>query len=131
MSEPTTTKRPRFVSLTDTVRLPLSEGDWIEVRRSLSWGQRHDLINAYSQIHEDGTVSVDALKIAPAELRAYLTDWSFTEPATGDRVPINEQTIYALAEEAAVEIVEALRRHLNAQQAAAPKVESSAVPPSP
>jgi hypothetical protein len=108
-------KKPRFVFLTDTVRLPLSEGDWIEVRRSLSYGQTLDLLADTYRSADGGAPTFDAVRFPLAEMEAWLCGWSFTEPS-GDPVPVNAQTIRALDPATAQEIITAIRGHDSARR---------------
>ena len=62
----------------DVVRLPLSEGDTVDVKKTLNAGEYRQLI--YSQFKEapDGATLVpDHAKIGMAKLLAYVVGWSF------------------------------------------------------
>lgn len=70
----------RFVSI-DTVRLDLSNGDWIEVKRQLSYG---DIQSVASKTRGDFTAGELYL------VAAALLDWSLTD-AQGKRVAIESE----------------------------------------
>lgn len=59
----------RFVS-TESVRLDLSDGDWIEIKKELSYG---DMQSVASQTRGDFTASEINI------VAAYLLDWSFKD----------------------------------------------------
>lgn len=68
--------RYRFVD-PEIVRLPLSEGDWIDVKKILNAGEYRKLL--YEQFKDvDGEkVVIDHAKVGIAKLLAYLIGWSF------------------------------------------------------
>jgi hypothetical protein len=83
-----TDTRSRFI--TPAVdRLPLSGGDWIEVRRQLSAG---DQFEGYAiTFREDGSRAYELLGLA--EIYAHLVAWSFTRPGPeGDPIPVEIET---------------------------------------
>jgi hypothetical protein len=62
----------------DVVRLPLSDGDSVEVKKTLNAGEYRQLI--YSQFKEtpDGErVTLDHSKVGMAKLLAYIVGWTF------------------------------------------------------
>lgn len=103
----------RFAS-TETVRLDLSEGDWIEVKDELSYGERQVLMSVGVKrtgiTEETRAVEIDWSVINVADMAMWIVDWSFTDDA-GARVPVSEDSIRALSLEAATEVNEALKAH--------------------
>lgn len=73
-------KRLRFVR-PEVVRLSLSDGDWIEVKRTLTVGERRHILSraAKGGVSTDGkVVHLDANEMAFARVESWLVDWSFT-----------------------------------------------------
>jgi hypothetical protein len=73
-------KRLRFVT-PEVVRVALSDGDWIEIKRRLTVGERRRILSraASGGISSDGArVHVDAAEMAFARVEAWMLDWSFT-----------------------------------------------------
>lgn len=54
--------------------LPLSRGQWISVRRDLTWGEQQD---AFKRASVDG--AADALLYVTSTIVAYLIDWSLRD----------------------------------------------------
>jgi hypothetical protein len=61
----------------ETVRLDLPEGEWIEVKKELTKGER-DKINAMliKEVRQDGRMTPDFEMMSKAEVLGYLVDWS-------------------------------------------------------
>lgn len=100
-------RRNRFVS-TETVRLDLSEGDWVDVKERLSYAEQLALSNASivgTQV--GGGFQVDMGRYRIKRLEMYLTDWNFTD-AEGKSVPLTSAAIRHLDSETAEEILAAL-----------------------
>lgn len=66
--------RPRVI-LPSTERVELSDGDWIELRKELSYGESLELSNAARL--DNGQIDLKDYYLVRASL--YLTDWSFTD----------------------------------------------------
>lgn len=103
----------RFASA-DTVRLELTEGDWIEVKSEISYGERQTLIAAGVQASAgaDGKSSVvmDFAAINVRDMATWIVDWSFCD-AKGKPVAVSVAAIEALNEETAAEVDAALKAH--------------------
>lgn len=97
----------------DQVRLPLSEGDWIEVKRELNAGEYYDQLVATSE------------RRAFAKPIAYLLRWSLID-IDGTSLPYSaddpeEQrrgTIRSLDQDTIRELIAVIDRHEQAQDAA-------------
>lgn len=111
--------RNRFVRA-DTTRLDLSDGDWIEVKTELNYGE-HLRINRASlqsvgmnagEGGDDGkfTFRLDPFTQQQRRLEIYLTDWSFRDE-DDKPVPLTRSTIEALDDDTAAEIVTAIEAH--------------------
>lgn len=69
--------RPRGVRY-DVVRLDLSEGDWIDVKKTLTVGEERDIASlAVRGYARDGKVDIDAGKLSFLTAAHYLVNWSF------------------------------------------------------
>jgi len=102
--------RCRFVQ-PKIVRLPLSEGQWIDVKRELSYGEQTDMFASMRKQFGAGTVPVlDATQIGRARMGTYLLAWSFVD-AEGTPVPVSLPAINNLDTETAREITAALEAH--------------------
>lgn len=60
----------------DTVRLPLSEGDWIDVRRELTIGEARRIYSEAYRATDGSNVSVDAQVAAFARAATWIQAWS-------------------------------------------------------
>jgi hypothetical protein len=109
----------------EEVRLPLSEGDYIDVKKDLNAGEYRKLL--YDQFKEtDGDkVVLDPSKIGISKLLAYLLGWSFVG-RNQERIPYNVEqpeeirraTIDSLDKETYRELIAAVTAHEEQQEAA-------------
>ena len=77
--------RPRGVRH-DSVRLDLSDGDWIDVRRVLTVGEERAMHSLTVSYRADGTADLDPIgTFAPAA--SYITGWSFVSADNGLPIP--------------------------------------------
>ena len=118
--------RNRFVE-PEVVRLELTEGDWVEVKKELTYGEEQRLagaamtsMNIQSDSDraktrtEDGEgvrVNLENERYAILRLYTWLVDWSF-ENAVGKRVKVSREAIANLGADTAHEIDEALSAHI-------------------
>lgn len=100
----------------DVVRLPLSDEQWIEVKRELTYGEEQAL--SASSLKADSAklgegLALDMENFQTNRLLAWLVDWSLRDGA--DRpVPVTADAIRALTTDAAKEIHAALDKHIAA-----------------
>lgn len=104
----------RFVQ-PETVRLDLSDGDWIEVKKQLTWGEQQEFANCGLSPTVKGPqeLQVDWAQVARRRLLIWLVDWSLVGP-NGKLMPVTANSVNALDPETGDEIVEALDRHITA-----------------
>src|SRR5262245_2929100 len=108
--------KDRFVKEA-TTRLDLSDGDWLEVRTRLSYGQQMRMQAAGLDRHLDAPgpggsgapagprkVAVDLVAFQLARFRTYITRWSFVDPETGREAPVDEEHVLGLDADTAAEI---------------------------
>jgi len=105
--------RYRFVE-PDTVRLELSDGDWIEVKQELNVGEARRIAERSSRavtVAETGKHIVDSDLNQLAVIEAYLVNWSFTDKR-GNQSKVTPDAIRALTQATFLEIVLALSKHV-------------------
>lgn len=121
----------RFVS-PETVRIELSDGQWIEVKKTLTAGEEKAYRSAgfrrVSQRQDDNTneVDIDWTAMAFARVEAYLVDWS-AKREDGKDVPVSKAAIRNLSAESFQEIDDAIVAHIDSQ-ADAKKATSRGAP---
>jgi hypothetical protein len=76
----------RFVR-PETAKLPLSNGDWLIVRKRLSHGEQRAAFARMYLAQVDGTLRVNPLSVGMETVTAYLLDWSLQDD-DGQPVPI-------------------------------------------
>ena len=124
--------RNRFVE-PEVVRLELTEGDWVEVKKELTYGEEQRLagaamtsMNIQSDSDraktrtEDGEgvrVNLENERYAILRLYTWLVDWSF-ENTAGKRVKVSREAIANLGADTAHEIDEALSAHIASREEA-------------
>jgi hypothetical protein len=108
----------------ETVRLALTDGDWVEVKKYLTAGERRQMFAGMLRQGVDGTDEVNTLKIGLSKIAAYLTDWS-AKDADGKPVVIADRDVAAvtsavdsLPPEAFTEVLAAIEAHETAMEAA-------------
>lgn len=106
----------RFVR-PETVKLDLSNGDWILIKKRLSAGEQREAFNrAYVQ-GEDGTFVVHPGRIWLSMVSAYLIDWSLTDTSgeqvviRGESTAVLEATLNGLDPDDFNEIRQAVEQH--------------------
>jgi hypothetical protein len=112
--------RSRFV-LPNTIRLDLSEGDWIEVKERLTYGEQQRLAGgamarATGMGSESVGVDLDFERYNLLRVTTWLVDWSFVDPKD-KQVPVSREAVAALDPDTMVEIDAALTAHIEALEA--------------
>ena len=127
----------RFVK-PEIVRIDLSDGDWIEVKKRLSVGEERQAFQAIvGEVNLSGWRKPNVEMIGMAEILAYLVDWSFKD-AQDKPVKISIDALKALDPDSYLELEKAIETHRSTQDAereAAKNVrdganESSSISPS-
>lgn len=113
----------RFVQ-PEIVRLELSEGDWLDVRRELSTGEaRRAMARTIKSMRADGRIEPDLEMLGRAEIAAFIVDWSFID-ANDKRVPFTDAALDNLTQDAYAEIETAVRAHMAAVEEERGKAKS-------
>jgi len=110
----------------DVVRLPLSDGDSVEVKKTLNAGEYRQLI--YSQFKETAEgekIVLDHSKVGMAKLLAYIVGWTFVG-FDGQPLPyrpdepedIRRATIDGLDQDTYRELIAAVTAHEEREDAA-------------
>jgi hypothetical protein len=108
--------RCRFVS-PDTTKIPLSDGDWIVVRRRLTAGEQRAAFARRYVASLGGGLRLDPLQTGVAQVVAYLLDWSLLgldgNPVVirGESPEVVEAALNALDPDDFIEIKEAIEKH--------------------
>lgn len=109
--------RCRFVQ-PDVVRLPLSDGDWIDVKKELNAGeQRRVFSRLVKAMHFNEKAEVDPEQVGLSKVVEFLVGWSFTDSG-GKPVPVSEAAIGNLDGATYAEIVKAVDAHEEASDKA-------------
>lgn len=107
----------------EMVRLELSDGDWLDVKKDLSHGDRKaGGKSVITEVKADGWMRTDFDAATYAQIVAYVVDWSLVDPA-GNKLPVStpQQIIASLEtvdEDTVDEISEVLDKHAKARKAA-------------
>lgn len=103
----------RFVR-PETVRLELSDGDWIDIRKELTYGDILDLQEASTVLDDNGELHFNGSEFSINRILAWVVAWSF-EDENGP-VELTRDAIKALSAEAAGEINRALNEYQEKQK---------------
>ena len=102
--------RSRFVT-PSIVRLPLSDGDWVDVRRELNTGEQRALFGKIARDMVPGeTMKLDPEQVGYAKVMAYLLAWSLVDDA-GQPVVMTPAAVNNLQPDSFREIREAIDAH--------------------
>lgn len=105
--------RCRFVQ-PDIVRLVLSDGDWIDVKRELNAGeQRRVFSRLVKTLHFNERAELDPEQVGRTKVVEYLIGWSLTDQA-GKPVPVSDAAVDNLDAETFAEIVKVVDAHEDA-----------------
>lgn len=117
----------RMVTPLHPVRLPLSDGEWIEVKAQLNHEEHQDLMEAFYVTSERGELLRQPQKWADAIVVAYLVDWSLTTTVIRGRPRAEIQSaLNNLEQESFREIQDAIEAH--ADRIAAERAEKKTIP---
>ena len=120
----------------DVVRLPLSDGDSVEVKKVLNAGEYRKLIYDQFKDTPDGEkLTLDYAKVGMAKLLAYIVGWTFVG-LNGQPIPyrpdepedIRRATIDGLDQETYRELITAVTAHEEREAAAQKKTPTPAAP---
>lgn len=100
----------RFVK-PQIVRLPLSGGDWIEVKRRLNTGEEHDLFARMLPplVTPGEKMQLQSKEVLLAKVSSYLLGWSLTD--NGQPVSITDGALRNLDPDTFGEIRDAIDAH--------------------
>jgi len=118
--------RNRFV-VPNTVRVELTDGDWVELKDRLTYGEQQRLASSAltrmtNSGGEDAGIELDFEKHSLMRMETWLVDWSFVG-LNGKPVSITRAAIAALDPETAAEIDAAITKHVEEIEAAKNAVE--------
>jgi hypothetical protein len=102
----------------EEVRLPLSDGDYIDVKKQLNAGEYRKVLYDQFKDTEGDKVVLDHSKVGMVKLLAYLLGWSFVS-RNNDPIPyrldqpeeIRRATIDSLDQETYRELIAAINAH--------------------
>ena len=102
----------------EIVRLEISEGDWIEVRKYLTAGEVRRMHARMMHALPDGKMEIDRLLVRLAKTTAYLLDWSITD--ANDRPVIirdqSDETVAAILDMLDPDAFEEIWRAIDAHE---------------
>jgi len=111
----------RFIT-PETTRLDLSDDDWIDVKKRLSWGEETKITASTlggmrGMKDSDNTeITMDWAEFQLRRLSTWIVDWSFVD-ARGKQVKVTRDAIKNLDPDTVDEIDEVLTAHIEAQEA--------------
>lgn len=110
------------VVLPETARLDISDGDWLDVKKTLTYGDRQKMMGALvKELRADGRMTPDLEMVGTSQILAYLVDWSLVDPR-GKQIAIDTEArklaaINSLDEDTVKEITAAIDAHIEAMEA--------------
>jgi|SRR5262245_44877555 len=101
--------RNRFVK-PQLVRLPLSDGDWVDVKRQLNAGETRAIFtDMIKEQHAGEVATIDTTRVGITKLLAYIVEWSFTDD--NGPVAFSEAALANLDMETFKELTDAVDAH--------------------
>jgi len=113
--------RSRLVK-SNTVRIAISDGDWIDVHRRLNAGEQRKVYDlSRGPDGPEGELKIDRVRAGIATVIGYLVDWSFGEADPSLAIRYKPEAvpaaIDAIDHQTFVEILRAIEAHEAAMQA--------------
>jgi hypothetical protein len=106
----------RFVQ-PEIVRLPLSGGEWIDVKKELNAGeQRRSFARMVKHFTAGEKAELNAEEVGRARVLEFIVGWSLVDGA-GRPVPFSESALDNLAQESWTEISKAIEQHEEREEA--------------
>lgn len=109
----------------EEVRLSLSDGDYVDVKKELNAGEYRKFVYDQFKDSDTNTVTIDHAKVGIAKLLAYILGWSFTGlnnqplPYSPEQPEeIRRATLDNLDQDSYLELVAAINAHDDQQDAA-------------
>lgn len=100
--------RNRFVK-PGVVRVPLSDDDWIDLKRELTVGEARQILFSTLEEQGDGTFKRNLDAAIMLRLLSYIVAWSFVDD--GRPVPVSADAINALDVPTLTELISAVNAH--------------------
>jgi hypothetical protein len=102
--------RNRFVQ-PETVRVDLSDGDYLIIKKELNAGEQRSVFNGFVKDAQSGKAwTLDPEKVGLTKMIAYLVDWSFVDKE-GKPVEISEAALKSLDVESFREVKDVIDAH--------------------
>jgi len=106
--------RDAFVDASEPIRVDLLDGDWIDCKPELTYGEQQRIATSGLQRIEGMTgVGVDWTAFNEAKIAGWVVDWSFLDKDK-KRVRISRDSIASLKPDIAAEILTAIDGHIEA-----------------
>lgn len=103
-----------------TIKIDLSWGDWILIKRQLNHGEQTDMFARLYTAGLDGSLRANPLSVGMAQVTAYLLDWNLLgldeKPMLIRDQPLSvvESMLRSLSPEDFAEIANAIHKHIAA-----------------
>jgi hypothetical protein len=122
----------------EMARLEISDGDWIDVKKRLNYGEKQKMLAAFvKEMRGDGRVTPDMEMVNVAQILAYLVDWSLVD-TNGKQIAIDTDAkkhagVKAQDPATIEEISKAIEQHIEAMEVAladtkkSPAIESASL----
>lgn len=102
--------RCRFVA-PEVIRIPLSSGDWVDVKKELNAGETRNIFtDLVKDFHAGEAATLDPKQVGLTKVLNYVVAWSFVD-AQGHGVPFNASALNNLYPDDYHEIVNAIEMH--------------------
>jgi hypothetical protein len=102
------------IVLPEAVRIELSDGDWIEVKKRLTYKEATRMRASLYRTDDSGRLVYNLENGDFAQVEAYLVDWSFVDHK--DK-PLPVAAFGNLSEDDAAEVKAAIAKHVEAMEA--------------
>lgn len=102
----------------ETVRYDLGDGDWIEFKKDITYGEQQKLKKAalsLSREDTEGVLDINWDMVDIVDLVMWTVDWSLCD-GDGNPMPITTETVSALSRDGAQRLQDELRKHKEAQE---------------
>jgi hypothetical protein len=102
----------------DVVRLPLSDGDWVDVKKELNAGEQRRIFTGLVKTMQAGEKpELNPDQVGVTKLVEYILGWSFHDSA-GNPVPFNAAALNNLDGDTYAELIKVIDAHDEAAEKA-------------
>lgn len=105
------------IVIPEVVRVPLAEGDFVDLKKSLTAGEYREMLGNQFIQNQQGNMTVDFKNFGFVRILAYVVGWSFVG-LDGGPLAVSADTVNSMDQATFSELLAAVETHHDAAEAA-------------